>query len=107
VQNGNAYEEGLSAGARQFVALRRDVAGDEAKVRALCTLPATRGQYIGGTTDPALIAPDGWTLDQHFLDLPGPQAIPVTRRTATPAGRRSATCWKARCSSSWKARLRG
>lgn len=77
VQNGNAYEEGLSAGARQFIALRRDVEGDEAKVRALCTLPATRGQYVGGTTDPELIAPDGWTLDQHFLDRPGRQEIQV------------------------------
>ncbi|HZC14983.1 MAG TPA: alpha/beta hydrolase [Thermoleophilaceae bacterium] len=75
VQNGNAYEEGLSAGARQFVALRRDVGGDEAKVRALFTLPATRGQYVSGTTDPELIASDGWTLDQHFLDRPGRQEI--------------------------------
>ncbi|TQS24491.1 alpha/beta fold hydrolase [Microbispora sp. KK1-11] len=71
VQNGNAYEEGLSDGARAFVALRPDVEGDEDKVRALLTLEMTRGQYEGGTADPQLVAPDGWTLDQHFLDLPG------------------------------------
>jgi pimeloyl-ACP methyl ester carboxylesterase len=71
VQNGNAYDEGLSPDARRFIALRPDVAGAEEQVRALLTLPATRGQYLGGTTDPAHIAPDGWTLDQHFLDLPG------------------------------------
>jgi pimeloyl-ACP methyl ester carboxylesterase len=77
VQNGNAYDEGLSAGTRQFVALRRNVEGDEEKVRVLFTLPATQGQYVGGTTDPELIAPDGWTLDQHFLDLPGRKEIQV------------------------------
>ncbi|XVQ87025.1 alpha/beta fold hydrolase [Microbispora siamensis] len=71
VQNGNAYEEGLSDGARAFIALRPDVAGDEDKLRALLTLEMTRGQYEGGTADPRLVAPDGWTLDQHFLDLPG------------------------------------
>lgn len=65
VQNGNAYDEGLSAGARQFVALRRDVEGDEEKGRELFTLPATRGQYVGRTTDPELIAPDGWL---HLFD---------------------------------------
>ena len=77
VQNGNAYDEGLSAAARQFIALRPDVEGDEEKVRELLTLPATRGQYVGGTTDPELIAPDGWTLDQHFLDLPERKRIMV------------------------------
>ena len=77
VQNGNVYEEGLSEAARRFVALRPDVEGDEAQVRELLTLPATRGQYVGGAADPELIAPDGWTLDQHFLDLPGRKQIQV------------------------------
>lgn len=71
VQNGNAYEEGLSPDARAFIGLRPEAAGAEDRVRDLLTLPATRGQYEGGTTDPEAVAPDGWTLDQHFLDLPG------------------------------------
>ncbi|MFG3437523.1 alpha/beta fold hydrolase [Nonomuraea sp. NPDC047897] len=71
VQNGNAYEEGLSAGARQFVALRAGQAGAEETVRGLLTLEGTRGQYETGAGDPELLSPDGWTLDQHFLDLPG------------------------------------
>lgn len=71
VQNGNAYDEGLSAGAREFIALRREEEGAEDTIRQLLTLSATRGQYEGGASDPELIAPDGWTLDQHFLDLPG------------------------------------
>jgi pimeloyl-ACP methyl ester carboxylesterase len=71
VQNGNAYEEGLSPEAREFISLRPHMEGAEKTVRDLLTLPATRAQYEGGTRDPELIAPDGWTLDQHFLDLPG------------------------------------
>ncbi|MDH6125069.1 alpha/beta hydrolase [Kitasatospora sp. GP82] len=71
VQNGNAYEEGLSEAARSFIALRPETEGAEQSIRELLTLPATRGQYEGGTTDPRLVAPDGWTLDQHFLDQPG------------------------------------
>ncbi|GIH93250.1 alpha/beta fold hydrolase [Planobispora siamensis] len=71
VQNGNAYEEGLSPAARDFIALRPQDEGAGETVRDLLTLPATRGQYEGGTADPRLVAPDGWTLDQHFLDLPG------------------------------------
>ncbi|MEV4066685.1 alpha/beta fold hydrolase [Nonomuraea dietziae] len=71
VQNGNAYTEGLSAGARDFIALRPETEGAENTIRDLLTLPGTRGQYESGTGDPELIAPDGWTLDQHFLDLPG------------------------------------
>ncbi|UFS96071.1 alpha/beta fold hydrolase [Nocardia huaxiensis] len=65
VQNANVYDEGLSDMARATIAAPADALGD------LFTLPVTRGQYEGGTTRPELIAPDGWTLDQHFLDLPG------------------------------------
>lgn len=71
VQNGNAYEEGLSDFARGFIAQTPSTPGAEEQVRGLLTLGATRGQYEGGTGDPTLVAPDGWTLDQHFLDLPG------------------------------------
>ncbi|MGW4650567.1 alpha/beta fold hydrolase [Kitasatospora sp. NPDC004289] len=71
VQNANAYTEGLSPMARDFIALRPGQPGAEQTVRELLTLPMTRGQYEGGTVDPELIAPEGWTLDQHFLDLPG------------------------------------
>jgi pimeloyl-ACP methyl ester carboxylesterase len=71
VQNGNAYHEGLSDGAREFVALRPETPGAEETVRDLLTLTGTRMQYETGVPDPAELAPDGWTLDQHFLDLPG------------------------------------
>ncbi|MEV2276578.1 alpha/beta hydrolase [Nocardiopsis sp. NPDC049922] len=70
VQNGNAYEEGLSDAARAFTALTPDTPGAERTIRDLFTLPATRAQYEGGTGSPELVAPEGWLLDQHFLDLP-------------------------------------
>ncbi|MES9543257.1 MULTISPECIES: alpha/beta hydrolase [unclassified Actinomadura] len=71
VQNGNAYAEGLSDGARDFIALRPGEPGAEETVRGLLTPEGTRSQYETGVADPEVLAPDGWTLDQHFLDLPG------------------------------------
>lgn len=71
VQNGNAYEAGLSEAAQGFVALRPDHEGDEDVIRGLLTLEGTRSQYEGGVPDPSLLNPDAWTLDQHYLDLPG------------------------------------
>ena len=71
IQNANAYDEGLSSLARQMIANRPGVAGAETNVRRLLELPVTRGQYEDGARSPELIAPDGWTLDQHFLDQPG------------------------------------
>ncbi|WP_250214057.1 alpha/beta fold hydrolase [Acrocarpospora catenulata] len=71
VQNGNAYSEGLSDSARGLIALRPETPGSEEIVRNLLTLPGTRSQYETGVADPELLTPDSWTLDQHFLDLPG------------------------------------
>ncbi|WP_223279573.1 alpha/beta fold hydrolase [Streptomyces sp. SDr-06] len=71
VQNGNAYSEGLSDAARDFTALTPDTPGADQAILDLLTLDATRAQYEGGTVDPELIAPEGWLLDQYFLDLPG------------------------------------
>jgi pimeloyl-ACP methyl ester carboxylesterase len=77
VQNANVYEAGLSDFAREFTALRPEDDGAEARIRDLLTLQATRDQYLHGAADPESIAPDGWTLDQHFLDLPGRKEIQV------------------------------
>lgn len=70
VQNGNAYHEGLSEAARSFIALTPDDPDAGEKIEQLLTLQMTRAQYEGGTSDPERVAPDGWTMDQHFLDLP-------------------------------------
>jgi pimeloyl-ACP methyl ester carboxylesterase len=77
VQNGNAYLDGLSDAARAMTANRPGTPGAEEAVRGILTLAATRGQYEGGTADPDLVAPDGWTADQHFLDLPGRDRIQI------------------------------
>lgn len=71
IQNANSYDEGLSDLARQMTASRPGVPGAEDNVRKTLQLPVTRSQYEGGAGSPELIAPDGWTLDQHFLDQPG------------------------------------
>ncbi|MFD8984748.1 alpha/beta fold hydrolase [Streptomyces sp. NPDC059564] len=71
VQNGNAYDEGLSDAAREFAGLSRDVPGDEERVRGLFTQEGTRFQYETGVADPSLVSPDNWTLDVHYLGLPG------------------------------------
>ncbi|WP_157621169.1 alpha/beta fold hydrolase [Saccharothrix sp. NRRL B-16348] len=71
VQNANAYAEGLSGPARDFIAVTPDSPDGERTIMDLLTLDATRAQYEGGTADPALVAPEGWLLDQLFLDQPG------------------------------------
>jgi pimeloyl-ACP methyl ester carboxylesterase len=76
VQNGNAYAEGIGAAfdpMKPFWANR--TAQTEAPVRALLTLATTIFQYTHGVQDPSRISPDAWTLDQHFLDRPGNDAI--------------------------------
>ena len=77
IQNGNAYEEGLSPMARDLVALKPGRPGAEEAVMGILTAEVTRQQYVGGTREPERIAPEGWLLDQHFLDLPGRKAIQV------------------------------
>lgn len=70
-QNGNAYEAGLGPNmqpARQYWANRT---GLEDAIRKVLTLEATRDQHLEGAADPELVDPDAWTLDQHWLDLPG------------------------------------
>jgi len=74
VQNANAYEEGLSELARSAVALRPGGDGAEEGARQLLTPAMTRSQYETGSHQPSLVSPDGWTLDQHFLDQPGRHA---------------------------------
>lgn len=71
IQNANAYQEGLSGLARQMIANQPGVPGAEHNIRQLLELPVTRSQYESGASSSELIAPDGWTLDQHFLDQPG------------------------------------
>ena len=76
VQNGNAYAEGIGPGfdaMKPFWSNRN--AETEKPVRALLTKETTIFQHTHGVKDTTRISPDSWTLDQHFLDRPGNDAI--------------------------------
>ena len=71
VQNGNAYEAGIGPNLAGLAPYWEDRVAAEPAVRAFLQLEATRSQYVEGVRDPGSVNPDLWTLDQHFLDLPG------------------------------------
>ena len=76
VQNGNAYAEGIGGAfdpMKPFWSNR--TAETEAPVRALLELPTTIFQYTHGVKEASRISPDAYTVDQHFLDRPGNDAI--------------------------------
>lgn len=62
-QNGNAYEEGLSAGwADMRTAWAAPTAANREALRRFNTLEMTKWQYTEGVPDPSLIAPETWQL---------------------------------------------
>lgn len=62
-QNGNAYEEGLSAGwAPMREAWANPSAENREGLRKFNTLEMTKWQYLEGVKDPSLIAPEGYVL---------------------------------------------
>ena len=71
LQNGNAYEAGLGPGMQALKPYWDDRAGNEAAIRGLLQLEATRSQYVDGVPDPTIVNPDLWELDQRYLELPG------------------------------------
>jgi pimeloyl-ACP methyl ester carboxylesterase len=71
-QNGNAYNEGLSDGwnpIRQYWASPTEA--NRNQLREFTTAEATRWQYVTGVSDPSLVAPESYTLDQFLMDRPG------------------------------------
>lgn len=71
-QNGNAYEEGLSTGWNPIQKYWQDPSAENRNaLKQFVTIESTRFQYLEGVSDPSLIAPETYTLDQHFLDRPG------------------------------------
>jgi pimeloyl-ACP methyl ester carboxylesterase len=62
-QNGNAYEEGLSAGwADMRTAWAAPTAANREALRRFNTLDMTKWQYTEGVADASLIAPETWQL---------------------------------------------
>jgi pimeloyl-ACP methyl ester carboxylesterase len=71
-QNGNAYEEGLSAGWNPIQAYWREpTQANRNALRGFLAPESTRFQYTHGVADPSLVSPDGRALDDHYLARPG------------------------------------
>lgn len=73
VQNGNAYEEGLSPfwePVKDFW-LNPKTEDNIKFVNGMSDLSATKWQYLTGVRDVSSISPDAWLVDQVGLDRPG------------------------------------
>ncbi len=75
-QNGNAYEEGLSAGWNPIRAYWEvpSHANREA-LRTLLSPETTVWQYTHGVPDPTSVSPDGYSLDNFYLARPGADEV--------------------------------
>ncbi|OWK40871.1 alpha/beta fold hydrolase [Fimbriiglobus ruber] len=70
-QNGNAYEEGLSADWDPLQKYWRDpTAANREVIRAFLTPEAVKWQYTHGVPDETLVAPESYTLDSALLARP-------------------------------------
>ena len=75
-QNGNAYEEGLSAGWNPIRAYWQDPSETNRQaLRAFLSPETTRWQYTEGVRDTTLVSPDGQTLDNFYLARPGADEV--------------------------------
>jgi pimeloyl-ACP methyl ester carboxylesterase len=71
-QNGNAYVEGLSEGWNPIRAYWEDASeANRTALRAMLTPQTTYWQYTHGVADPERVSPDGYTLDDHYLEREG------------------------------------
>jgi pimeloyl-ACP methyl ester carboxylesterase len=76
VQNGNAYEEGLSPFWDPIKAYWTDGSSAHRNaLRAGLTLEATKAGYLDGVRDPSRVSPDNWVVDQALLQRPGVDEI--------------------------------
>ena len=75
-QNGNAYEEGLSAGWNPIQKYWQDPSpANRAALRDFLKPEATKWQYTHGVADASLIAPEAYALDSALLARPGNDEI--------------------------------
>ncbi|WP_413989134.1 alpha/beta fold hydrolase [Labrys okinawensis] len=71
-QNGNAYEEGLSEGWNPIRAYWQDPSdANRQGLRQFLAPETTVWQYTHGVPNPALVSPDGYSLDNFYLARPG------------------------------------
>lgn len=75
-QNGNAYEEGLSSGWEPIQAYWKDPSSaNREALRALLTPETTFWQYTHGTNDPSTVSPDGYSLDNYYMERKGADEV--------------------------------
>jgi pimeloyl-ACP methyl ester carboxylesterase len=75
-QNGNAYEEGLSAGWSPIKAYWQDPSpANRQALRTFLKPETTNWQYTQGVPDPAMVSPDGQNLDNFYLARPGADEV--------------------------------
>jgi pimeloyl-ACP methyl ester carboxylesterase len=78
-QNGNAYDEGLSAGWDSLKDYwKHPTAEYREQLREAFTPEATRHQYMQGVVDPASVSPDSSTLDDFYLARPGAHEVQLS-----------------------------
>jgi pimeloyl-ACP methyl ester carboxylesterase len=71
-QNGNAYEEGLSESWNPIRAYwQNPSSANRDALRGFLSPETTYWQYTHGVTDPTLISPDGYSLDNFYMGRPG------------------------------------
>jgi len=71
-QNGNAYEEGLSDGWKPIRAYWENASSENREaLRAFLKPETTVWQYTHGTKDPSEVSPDGYSLDNYYLEREG------------------------------------
>ena len=76
IQNGNAYVEGLPEFWDSFRAYWKDRSPEnEAAMRKLLTMDATKWQYTDGVRNTGSISPDTWNMDMFFMSRPGNDLI--------------------------------
>jgi len=72
VQNGNAYEEGLTAFWDPIKAYWSDHSAEHRQALYVLVAPeTTKFQYTDGVSDLSRVSPDNWVHDQALLDRPG------------------------------------
>ncbi len=76
VQNANAYIEGLGDALTPLIGyIQNQNQETEKAARFFLSHAATKWLYTEGAEDASKISPDGYTIDQYYLDLPGNDEI--------------------------------
>ncbi len=75
-QNGNAYEEGLSDGWNPIRAYwRQPSQAHRDALRSFLSPETTLWQYTHGVSDATAVSPDGYSLDNFYMERPGAHEV--------------------------------